>query len=56
MSDRVLVMSKRPGRLKADIRVPFARPRAVFDLKGDAEFGRLGREIWTQLREEVRGR
>ena len=56
MSDRVLVMSKRPGRLKADIRVPFARPRAVFDLKGDAEFGRLGREIWTRLREEVRGR
>jgi NitT/TauT family transport system ATP-binding protein len=55
MSDRVLVMSRRPGRLKADIRVPFARPRAVFDLKGDAEFGRLGREIWTQLREEVRG-
>jgi NitT/TauT family transport system ATP-binding protein len=56
MSDRVLVMSRRPGRLKADIHVPFARPRAVFDLKGDAEFGRLGREIWTQLREEVRGK
>jgi NitT/TauT family transport system ATP-binding protein len=53
MGDRVLVMSRRPGRLKADIRVPFPRPRAVYELKADREFGRLGREIWMQLREEV---
>jgi len=53
MGDRVLVMSGRPGRLKADIRVAFRRPRAVYELKGDPEFGRLGREIWMLLREEV---
>jgi NitT/TauT family transport system ATP-binding protein len=53
MGDRVLVMSRRPGRLKADLRVPFPRPRAVYELKADREFGRLGREIWMQLREEV---
>ena len=28
MSDRVIVMSPRPGRIVADVRVPFARPRA----------------------------
>ncbi|HWA39247.1 MAG TPA: ABC transporter ATP-binding protein [Burkholderiales bacterium] len=53
MGDRVLVMSGRPGRIKADLPVRFPRPRAVYDLKGDAEFGRLGREIWMLLREEV---
>lgn len=56
MGDRVLVMSSRPGRLKADIPIPFRRPRAVYDLKGDPEFGRIGRDIWTLLREEVVGR
>ena len=53
LGDRVLVMSGRPGRLKADLRITFPRPRAVYDLKGDPEFGRLGREIWHLLREEV---
>jgi NitT/TauT family transport system ATP-binding protein len=54
LSDRVLVMSGRPGRLKADLKVNFARPRAVYDLKADPEYARLSREIWLMLREEVR--
>jgi NitT/TauT family transport system ATP-binding protein len=29
LSDRVLVMSDRPGRIVEDIRIPFARPRAL---------------------------
>jgi NitT/TauT family transport system ATP-binding protein len=56
LSDRVLVMSARPGRIKADLRVRFPRPRAVFDLKGDAEYASMSREIWLMLRDEVRGR
>jgi len=56
LSDRVLVMSARPGRIKADLRVGFERPRAVFDLKADPEYARLSREIWLMLREEVVGR
>jgi NitT/TauT family transport system ATP-binding protein len=55
LSDRVLVMSRRPGRLKAEFKVDFPRPRRVYDLKADPAFGRLGREIWTLLREEVNG-
>jgi len=55
LSDRVLVMSRRPGRLKAEFEVDFPRPRRVYDLKADPAFGRLSREIWTLLREEVNG-
>ncbi len=53
LGDRVLVMSGRPGRLKADLRVAFPRPRAVYDLKGDPEYGRLSRDIWLMLRDEA---
>ena len=55
LSDRVLVMSRRPGRLKAEFKIDFPRPRKVYDLKADAEFGRISREIWMLLREEVVG-
>jgi NitT/TauT family transport system ATP-binding protein len=53
LGDRVLVMTAQPGRMKADIPVTFARPRSVYDLKTDVEFGRLSRDIWHLLREEV---
>jgi NitT/TauT family transport system ATP-binding protein len=55
LGDRVLVMSGRPGRLKADLRLDFARPRSVYDLKADPEYARLSREIWLMLKEEVVG-
>ncbi|MGI4814296.1 MAG: ABC transporter ATP-binding protein [Janthinobacterium lividum] len=53
LGDRILVMSKRPGKLKADLRVNFPRPRAVYDLKDDPEYARLSREIWLMLGDEV---
>ena len=40
LSDRVVVMSARPGRIVADIPVPFPRPRDA-DLRGDPEFVRM---------------
>jgi NitT/TauT family transport system ATP-binding protein len=53
LGDRVVVMSQRPGRLKAELRVDFPRPRYVYDLKAEPAFGEMSREIWTLLREEV---
>ncbi|WP_395064410.1 ABC transporter ATP-binding protein [Paraburkholderia silvatlantica] len=51
LSDRIYVMTARPGRIKAEIRVPLPRPRtaAMFDT---AEFTGLVHRLKTLIREE----
>jgi NitT/TauT family transport system ATP-binding protein len=51
LSDRVVVMSERPGRIRRVIDVPFARPRAP-EIRTDPMFHRLSDEIWLLLRKE----
>ncbi|MDR3470687.1 MAG: ABC transporter ATP-binding protein [Devosia sp.] len=53
LSDRILVMTARPGRVKATIQVPFPRPRDVFALQTEPEFIELRRRVWDALKEEV---
>ncbi len=48
LSDRVLVMSPRPGRMIAEFRIGFERPRAL-DIMGTAAFGRLVTDIRRHL-------
>ena len=50
LADRIVVLSGRPGKLKADLAVTFPRPRLVQDLKSTAEFGRMWHQIWSLLR------
>jgi NitT/TauT family transport system ATP-binding protein len=52
LADRVVVMSARPGRVLADFRLSFARPRPP-DLRTTAAFRSLEEEIWGLLRVEV---
>ncbi len=52
LGDRVIVMSNRPGTIRAEIDVPFPRPRR-HDLRGSADFAALHEEIWEILRVEV---
>ena len=52
LADRVLVFSYRPGRLTADIRIPFARPRELA-LKRSSEFLRYVDEVWKLIEDEV---
>jgi NitT/TauT family transport system ATP-binding protein len=52
LADRVVVMSARPGRVKAVIDVPFARPRAL-SLKRNPRFLELEDPLWRLLEEEV---
>ena len=51
LSDRVLVMSQRPGRIRADFEVPLPRPR-IADQLTSAEFNRLKKYCLELLRDE----
>jgi NitT/TauT family transport system ATP-binding protein len=51
LSDRIYVMTARPGRIKADIRVPLPRPRTP-DMMDTPEFAGLVRSIKKLIREE----
>ncbi|MEU9051403.1 ABC transporter ATP-binding protein [Streptomyces sp. NPDC048384] len=52
LGDRVLVMSARPGRIIAEHRPPFARPRTG-DIRATPEFTALKSELWDLLRKEA---
>ena len=51
LSDRVLVMSARPGRILDTIAIDFPRPRDL-DLIGSEAFGRIRNRIWHLIAEE----
>jgi len=48
LSDRVIVMSARPGRIAADLRIDLPRPRTV-ELRATEAFGRLNLELFRAL-------
>jgi NitT/TauT family transport system ATP-binding protein len=50
LSQRVLVMTSRPGTVLADVAVPFPHPRTA-ELRGTAEFARLTATLSHRLRE-----
>ena len=54
LSDRVVIMSAGPAaRIIGDWRVPLARPRDTSEVKLDAVFHELHRDIWQKLKAEV---
>ena len=53
VTDRLLVMTARPGRVKAILDVPFDRGIAPLDRRQTAEFARLQAAVWGMVAEEV---
>lgn len=53
LADRVVVMTARPGRIKAVQDISFGRDRDVVKMRANPEFGRLESELWRLVAEEV---
>jgi NitT/TauT family transport system ATP-binding protein len=52
MSDRILVMTYRPGRIKREVLIDLPRPRTS-EIVGSDAFGHYVAQIWNDLREEA---
>jgi NitT/TauT family transport system ATP-binding protein len=53
LGDRIMVMTAQPGKVKAFVSVPLARPRNLMELQKLPQYGELITDIWSSLREEV---
>jgi NitT/TauT family transport system ATP-binding protein len=53
LGDRVVAMSRRPGRIKEIVPVDFPAPRWEHDPRTNPRFGELRDHIWGLLREEA---
>ncbi|HZP97536.1 MAG TPA: ABC transporter ATP-binding protein [Candidatus Limnocylindria bacterium] len=52
LGDRAIVLSARPGHVRATVEIPFARPRPI-ELKHTPEFAAKVDELWRLIRDEV---
>ena len=53
MSDRVIVLTRGPGRIKADYTIDLPRGRDVREIRSDPRFIEIYQKIWGDLRVEV---
>jgi NitT/TauT family transport system ATP-binding protein len=51
LADRVIVLGRRPGRIKEIVTIDLPRPRR--DRRNSAEAGRLVDHIWSLIRDEA---
>jgi NitT/TauT family transport system ATP-binding protein len=54
LAQRVVVLSRRPGRIKGIYEIGLQYPRDAFELRGTPEFARLETTVWQALRDEFR--
>ena len=53
LADRVIVLSRRPGRVLADIAIPIERPRTEATLS-DPAFAEAAQHIWSLIKHQAR--
>ena len=54
LSDKIIVMSRRPGEIKFVVDVTLPKPRFEHDVRSSPDFLALRNSIWNALREELR--
>jgi NitT/TauT family transport system ATP-binding protein len=53
LSDRVIILTQRPARVKSEHIITLPRPRTPADLRFNPAFIRLHKSIWDDLKDEV---
>jgi NitT/TauT family transport system ATP-binding protein len=53
LSDRVAVMTGRPGRVKSVVEIPFGRPRDVYHITREPGFQDLHEQLWACLEPDL---
>jgi NitT/TauT family transport system ATP-binding protein len=53
LSDVVVIMGRRPGRIKQVLEVKLPQPRYGYDARAEAEFARLRGIAWQSIKEEL---
>jgi NitT/TauT family transport system ATP-binding protein len=53
LSDRIVIMTSRPGRIKAVYDVPLARPRNVFEIYLEPHFDEAYASLWRLFKSEL---
>jgi NitT/TauT family transport system ATP-binding protein len=53
LSDEIVVMTRRPGRVKEVYHVPLARPRNVFEIYLETGFDEAYAALWTHFKAEL---
>jgi len=54
LSDTVIVMSRRPAKILAEISIDFARPRNVFEPHACPGFSEAYNEVWSEFRNQLK--
>ncbi|PRC94153.1 ABC transporter ATP-binding protein [Solimicrobium silvestre] len=53
LADRVIVLTKGPGKIKSSYEINLPRPRDVSTARYSTEFINLSKQIWSDLKDEV---
>jgi NitT/TauT family transport system ATP-binding protein len=53
LCDVIVVMTRRPGQIKAIHRIDIERPRKVYEIRETDGFAAFYREIWKELKDEI---
>lgn len=53
LADRVLLMSRGPGRVREIIPVDLPRPRSDYDVRAHKNFAKVRRHLWEELRNDL---